>query len=189
MTDRFSICLPFTLAQECPYPDDWSRITGPGLHGTGNYSDDAGDKGGPTMCGITHIEYNLWRKGHGLLTQDVRKMPQEEGYAIYRVSYWEPHCSNLAPGVDLFFFDTSVNMGSNRAVKLLQASLGVTPDGDWGPKTSAAMLLVKSWPAIIKDEQGLRAKTYESFGAFRLFGQDWLRRDQEIGAEALKMAA
>src|SRR5580693_1804292 len=177
MADRFLICLPWTLAQEDPVPNDWNNPR--------NYSDTPGDPGGPTFNGILHTEYDIWRKAHGLPTQDIRKMTQEEGYAIYENLYWLPDCPKLPVGLDLFFFDTSVNMGMNRAVKILQASIGATPDGDWGPKTSAALLLKSNnVPEIIKDETGLRAATYRSFGSFAEFGTDWIRRDQEIGAES-----
>jgi lysozyme family protein len=102
-----------------------------------------------------------------------------------------PDCPNLPAGLDLQFFDTAVNMGSNRAVKLLQASLGLAADGDWGPLTQAAVVAITpaTLPGIIKDETGLRLKTYQSFGGYREFGADWSRRDAEIGAEALKMVS
>ena len=183
MTDRFLICLPFTLAQEDPVPNDWNNPR--------NYSDTPGDSGGPTFNGITHTEYDIWRKQQELPTQDIRKMTQDEGYAIYRQNYWMPDCPNLPAGLDLQFFDTAVNMGSNRAVKLLQASLGLAADGDWGPLTQAAVVAITpaTLPGIIKDETGLRLKTYQSFGGYREFGADWSRRDAEIGAEALKMVS
>jgi len=178
--DRFEICLPYILAQECPYPKDWSNHR--------NYSDDPGDSGGPTMCGITHREYDLWRKGHSLPTQDVIHITQDEGYAIYRISYWLPHCPSLKPGLDLFFFDTAVNMGSTRAIKLLQASLGITPDGLWGPVTSRAVAAIKDPVPIIYDEQQRRNAMYESFGAFHMFGKGWLHRDKTIGDVSASMA-
>jgi lysozyme family protein len=182
VTDRFDVCIPFTLIEECPLPNDWNNPR--------NYSDDVGDSGGPTMCGITHVEYDLWRKSHGLPVQDVRKMTHDEGFAIYKNSYWLPYCPNLPIGLDLQFFDSAVNMGSGRAVKLLQASLGVGVDGDWGPKTTAAVTLITpaTLPGIIKDETNQRAATYRSFGGYARFGKDWIGRDYRIGKEALTMA-
>lgn len=180
MTDRFDICIPYILAQECPYPNDWSNPK--------NYSDDVGDSGGPTMCGITHREYDLWRKGHSLPTQDVIHITQDEGYAIYRISYWMPHCPVLKPGLDLFFFDTAVNMGSTRAIKLLQASMGITSDGLWGPVTAGAVARIGNPTSIIQDEEQRRKELYESFGAFRLFGKGWLARDAKMGQISVTMA-
>ena len=179
--DRFDVCLPYILKEECPLPNDW-----PNPH---NYSDDYGDPGGPTMCGITQREYDLWRKGHSLPTQDVIHIGKDEGYALYRIGYWLPRCPALPPGLDLFFFDTAVNMGSNRAVKLLQASLGITVDGIWGPVTDAHVAAIKNPIPILKDEEKRRARLYESFGTFHLFGKGWLARDHHIASIAEGMVA
>ncbi len=178
---RFETCLPFTLIQECPLPSDWSNPR--------NFSNDKHDPGGKTMCGIIQREYDLWRKGHGLPTQDVRLMTREEGEAIYQIGYWLPHCDNLTPGMDLQFFDTSVNMGTTEATRILQVVLGLNGDGAWGPLTNAAVaLLVKDTSEKIRAFTNRREAVYRSFGSFQYFGTDWIRRSQEIGAEALKMA-
>lgn len=182
MTDRFLICLPYTLEQECNVytgtPADWVNPR--------NYDKDPRDPGGATMCGITHFDVDEYCEAHGTPTMDVRHMGQVIGTTIYQTKYWLPHCPGLPPGIDLFFFDTNVNMG-RRAVTLLQASLGVTADGGWGPKTQAAVDGIKDVAAVIRDEEGRRAATYRSFRTFSAFGKDWLRRDKEIGDEALKM--
>ncbi len=178
--DRFDVCLPYVLAEECPHPNDWSNHA--------NYSDDPGDSGGPTMCGITHREYDLWRKGHSLPTQDVIHITKDEGYAIYRIGYWLPHGPTLQPGLDLFFLDTAVNMGSTRAIKLLQASLGITPDGLWGPVTTGAVAAIKDPIPYIRDEEQRRQRLYESFGGFSRFGRGWLSRDHRMADIATKMA-
>ena len=141
------------------------------------------------MCGITHREYDLWRKGHSLPTQDVIHITADEGRAVYRIGYWMPHCPSLPPGLDLFFFDTAVNMGTTRAIKLLQASLGITPDGLWGPVTTGAVAAIKDPKPYIRDEEKRRQRLYESFGAFTLFGRGWLNRDHHMAAVAAGMAA
>lgn len=182
MTDRFELCLPFTLAQECPHPNDWSNPA--------NFSNDKYDSGGQTMCGIIQREYDLWRKGHGLPTQDVRKMSQDEGQAIYRIGYWMPHCPLLPAGLDLQYFDTAVNMGTTEAIKILQVSLYVPGDGDWGPQTTAAVTLaVQNTKEKIVRFTVRRQEVYRELRGFQYFGTDWERRATEIGAEALKMAA
>lgn len=184
MDDRFLICLPYTLKQECNVytggPSDWVNPR--------NFDNDPRDPGGATMCGITHYDIEEYCEARGVATVDVRHMGQDIGTSIYRNKYWLPFCPKLPAGLDLFFFDTNVNMGS-RAVRLLQASLGVTPDGGWGPKTQAAVDAIKDVAAVIRDEESRRAATYKSFRTFPVFGKDWLRRDGEIGAAALKMVA
>jgi lysozyme family protein len=182
--DRFLICLPFTLAQECPLPNDWSNAK--------NFSDDRHDPGGKTMCGIIQREYDVWRKGHGLLVQDVRKIGKDEGEAIYRVCYWQPHCGSLAPGLDLQFFDESVNAGTSEAIRILQVALGIPEDGAWGPQTAVAAawsFAPQHLPTYIEAFTARREAVYRQLKGFPYFGTDWLRRSAEIGMEALKMAA
>ena len=180
--DDFLKCLPFMLAQECPYPAQWSNPK--------NFSDDAHDPGGKTMCGIIQREYDTYRKANKLPTQDVRKISEQEGRDIYRHSYWLPHCPSLPAGLDLCVFDSSVNEAPTEATKILQVALGIHSDGDWGPQTSAAV------EAIAKDDvkhvidlfTARRKVVYRESKGFVYFKTDWMRRATEIGAEALKMA-
>ena len=181
MPDRFLICLPLTLVQECPFPNDWSNPK--------NFSNDAHDPGGATMCGIIQREYDVWRKGHGQPTQPVINLAQAEGYAIYQTLYWQPHCQFLAPGLDLQFFDESVNSGTTEATKVLQVALRLTNDGIWGPQTqAAATLTVQDTVAKIEAFTARRETVYREMSGFQYFGTDWIRRSQEIGEAALKMA-
>lgn len=178
MSDRFLICLPFTLAQECPHPEQWSNPK--------NFSNDQHDPGGKTMCGIIQREYDLYRKSKKLPTQDVRKLTQIEGQEIYQHGYWLPHCPNLPIGLDLCYFDAAVNMGTTEATKVLQAALGANNDGDWGPETDKVVAAVTPMAAI-KAFTARRLTVYHMMTGYRYFGADWTRRANEIGAEALKM--
>jgi lysozyme family protein len=181
MVDRFNVCLPFTLAQECPFPQDWSN-----RH---NFSNDAHDPGGKTMCGIIQREYDHWRKAHDLPVRDVRELTREEGEQIYRANYWLPHCLDLPPGLDLQLFDESVNTGTFEGIKVLQAALGVLNDGIWGAGTAAAVKSIPNVRAAIAAFTVRRKYVYRQMRGFRYFGEDWLRRSDQIGSTALKMAA
>ncbi|HLH92058.1 MAG TPA: glycosyl hydrolase 108 family protein [Xanthobacteraceae bacterium] len=178
---RFLACLPFTLAQECPHPADWSNPR--------NFSDDAHDPGGKTMCGIIQREYDAWRKAHGLPVRDVRKLAQDEGYAIYYANYWHPHADDLPPGLDLDYFDAAVNEGAMEANRILQFALGVPADGTWGPQTAAAVAGIHDRHAAVVAFTTRREAVYRAFRGFQYFGKDWERRSAEIGAQALQMAA
>lgn len=181
MTDRFMICLPFTLAQECPHPENWTDPR--------NFSNDKHDPGGKTFCGIIQREYDLWRKNQGLPTQDVRKLTEVEGHAVYHQNYWAPHCPTLPAGLDLCFFDEAVNTGTTEAIKVLQAALHVSSDGDWGPVTQTAVDAAASVPSVaIKSFTARRLAVYHMMSGFQYFGRDWTRRTNEIGDAALKMA-
>jgi lysozyme family protein len=180
MTNRFDVCLPYTLAQECPYPDDWSNPE--------NFSDNAHDPGGETMCGIIQREYDAFRKQHGLEPRDVRFITRQEGLEIYETNYWLSHSPDLPPGLDLSFFDASVNEGSTESVRMLQYALGIQDDGEWGPETAAAVAAIKDPSAIVQAFTARRCAVYREMRGFPYFGTDWLRRSDEIGATALKMA-
>jgi lysozyme family protein len=176
--DRFLICLPFTLRQEAPVPQDWSNPR--------NFSNDPGDPGGKTFNGIIQREYDHWRKAQGLPVRDVRQMTQDEGFTIYRTSYWEPHCPKLPPGFDLVFFDDAVNQGSFEAIKIMQYTLGIPADGQWGPLTEAAAAKIVDADEI-KAFTARREAVYRMISTFGRFGKDWIRRSEEIEAAALKM--
>lgn len=185
MDDRFLTCLPYTLQQECNvYTGTSADWTNPR-----NFDDDPQDPGGATQCGLTHTDYDDYCEANGLPYGDVRHMGETIGKTIYYDSYWLPFCTKLPIGLDLFFFDTRVNMGTRRAVMLLQAGLDITSDGAWGPKTNLRVISMKlsEVASIIRDEEGFRASTYRTFRTFSRFGKDWLRRDQEIGDESIKM--
>jgi lysozyme family protein len=176
---RFLACLPCTLIQECPLPNDWSNRR--------NFSNDAHDPGGATMCGIIQREYDIFRKSKGLPTRAVIQLEQAEGYEIYQTSYWLPDCPKLPAGLDLCLFDESVNAGPHEATKILQVALGIPADGSWGPQTDAAITGITDVAAVINAYTARREAFYRSLRGFQYFGADWIRRSAEIGAQAIKM--
>ena len=174
--DRFNICLPFTLAQECPFPDDWTDIR--------NWSNNAHDPGGSTYMGITQSEYDAWCKSNRIATADVRAMTQIQGTAIYYGDYWQPNCPLLPPGLDLCVFDTDVNQGPGEGIRILQVSLNVTNDGLWGPITQAAVTNITNVVSTIEKFTTRREAVYQQTRNYAYFGTDWMRRAEEIGAAA-----
>jgi len=177
---RFTACWPFTLIQECPLPNDWSNRR--------NFSNDAHDPGGETMCGVIQREYDHYRRSKGLPLQDVSKISRTEGADIYYNSYWLPECPKLPAGLDLQFFDEAVNAGPGAATLILQRSLQITADRAWGPQTDAAVKAITNPVGIIKAFTIERQAYYRALSGFKYFGTDWIRRSMEIGADALKMA-
>lgn len=180
MRDRFLICLPFTLAQECPLPDDWSNPK--------NFSHDPHDPGGATQCGIIQREYDSYRKGHGEHVQSVRLLTREEGENIYDSEYWLPYCPMLPVGLDMSFFDASVNEGTHEAIKILQYSVDVDGDGAWGPITELAVKGIGNVPMTIRRFAGRRSGVYRMMSADQYFDEDWQRRTIQIRDASLKMA-
>jgi lysozyme family protein len=109
------------------------------LRWEGGFVDDPDDRGGRTNRGVTQNVYYAWRTDQGLPRQDVQQINDQEVAAIYYERYWLPaKCDVLRSKLDLAAFDTAVNMGPNRAIKILQEAVGSAADGVFGPGTKAA---------------------------------------------------
>jgi len=105
----------------------------------GGYVDHPADPGGRTNKGVTQAVYDRWRDARALERRHVRLIEGAEVEAIYEAGYWVPaRCEILLARLDLVQFDTAVNMGPSRAVRLLQAALGCGVDGAFGPLTERA---------------------------------------------------
>ncbi|MFM2005303.1 MAG: hypothetical protein RLZZ09_958, partial [Pseudomonadota bacterium] len=105
----------------------------------GGYSNRKTDRGGPTKYGITKATLEAAR-GRPVSNEDVKALTLDEAVQIYARSYWVQSGGDALPaGLDYAAFDFGVNSGPNRAVKVLQQALGVTPDGWVGEKTLAAV--------------------------------------------------
>lgn len=180
MSDRFQICWPYTLAQECPRPNDWSNPK--------NFSHDPHDPGGATMCGIIQREYDAYRKRNGLHVQSVIAITQQEGATIYDNNYWLPYCPLLPIGLDMSFFDSSVNEGTHEAIKILQYSIDLENDGAWGPLTALAVKHINNVPMTIRRFAGRRSAVYRQTRGDEYFDADWQRRTTEIRDVSLNMA-
>jgi lysozyme family protein len=109
------------------------------LRWEGGYADHPADPGGATDKGVTERVYDDWRRRQGLPERAVRQLEDAEMRGIYEAGYWlPPRCDLLQRQLDLVQFDTAVNMGAGRAVRMLQGALGCDVDGDFGSATRAA---------------------------------------------------
>lgn len=106
----------------------------------GGYSNVKTDKGGPTKFGITHTTLAAHRGKPSVSAREVQAMSREEAVEIYRRSYWGQAGGDLLPpGLDYAVFNSAVMSGPSRAVKILQAAVGVREDGQVGEQTLAAV--------------------------------------------------
>lgn len=170
MKDRFAACLPIIL------------------HHEGGWADHPKDPGGATMKGITLATYSKYL-GRPASKDELRNIPDADLQQIYHSLYWDrASCDRLPVGVDLLVFDMAVNAGPGRAVKLLQETVGSSPDGAVGPETLAAV--AKQNPLhLIRQYSEARRVFYKSLGAYVTFGRGWLRRTDEVEAEAIKQGS
>lgn len=112
----------------------------------GGYSNVKTDRGGPTKYGITHTTLAAHRGVKAVSADQVKALTRQEAEEIYRRSYWAQSGGDLLPtGLDYAVFDFGVNSGPARAVKELQAAVGVAQDGIIGETTlNAVRAFVKS---------------------------------------------
>lgn len=147
----------------------------------GVFSDHRWDPGGATKYGIT--EGVARRHGH-----DVRKLTRSQAVAIYRSDYWDAlgldEVARTSQRVALEIFDTAVNAGTSRAVKIAQEALreifevDLEIDGKMGPQTRGALIRT-----AIKYEQQLVAALNLYQGAFYVH---LLRRGHSAARPAIK---
>lgn len=105
----------------------------------GGYSNDPNDPGGETKFGIA-------KRYHPDL--DIQSLTIDQAKALYKKGYWDRlNLDDLPERVAFILFDTAVNCGTVRAVKLLQKSLNalqpesaLAEDGILGPHTIRVML-------------------------------------------------
>lgn len=123
-------------------PDAFTRAVRHTLEAEGIFSNHSWDPGGKTKYGITD---RLARKyGH-----DVEKLTVTQATHIYRVEFWErlqlDTIAAFSWRVAAEMFDTAVNCGTDRAVRIVQEALaaifeeGVEVDGKLGPRTIDAI--------------------------------------------------
>lgn len=151
------------------------------LRQEGGFSHYASDHGGPTNYGITQQTLSDWR-GRPVTVAEVEALTEAEARAIYRRNYVE------GPGFDkvaddrlrALLVDYGVHSGPRRAVRALQASVGVTTDGVLGPATLAAVNAPGAAPGIYRLVLQARgayiADILQREPSQRAFAAGWLRR-------------
>lgn len=103
----------------------------------------SGDKGGPTMCGVTLNTFRMWRKNKGKPApsiSDLKRLTFDEWVAILRHLFWDPcradEISN--DSIAMMLVDWRWVNGL-QAIRDAQNVLSLRQDGIVGPKTLAAL--------------------------------------------------
>jgi lysozyme family protein len=118
----------------------------------------------------------------------MRALTPADVAPLYRRKYWDKIKGDELPtGVDYVVFDCAINSGPGRAAKMLQACVGVEPDGGIGPKTLAA---VNSFDPkqLVEDYSKRRLSFMMDLPTWGTFGKGWGRRVAEVQATGLDMA-
>jgi len=169
-TAAFEAALPFILRWE------------------GGYVNHPKDPGGATNRGVTQKVYDGWRKTQGLPPREVRQLDDTEIGAIYESGYWRPsRCGDLPSPMDLVQFDTAVNMGTGRAVRMLQQAVGAQVDGQFGSGTLRCVGMCDMPEAVVR-YCNAREAFYRGVVARKpdqgVFLRGWLNRLNALRREA-----
>lgn len=156
----------------------------------GGWSDHPADPGGATMKGVTLEVFREFKRNPHITKEELRNISDEDLAAIYKKRYWDAvRADELVSGVDYAVFDCAVNSGPGRAIKVLQACVGTTPDGGFGSVTMAAVAQFQGDVAktLVKEYCEKRLDFLKSLKTFEVFGRGWERRVNEVEKTALEM--
>lgn len=143
------------------------------LEKEGILSDHKDDAGGLTKYGISQAAYP------GL---DIASLTKADAIAIYKRDYWnKAQCEEIPYPLDIMLFDTAVNHGVTKAVKILQESLGITADGVIGQETRAAAHQAKN--SIYTVFMINRLYAYTEAKSWPTFREGWKNRLVQLAKE------
>jgi lysozyme family protein len=142
----------------------------------GGYVNDPLDPGGETKFGISKRSYP---------DIDIKNMTLEGAGESYKKDYWDKcKCDELPDSIAIILFDTAVNMGVQRAIKLLQDAAGVLADGIIGQKTISAVCKTEV-EKLILNMLALRIEYYAGLGGWNRYGLGWTKRCFDVYREAI----
>lgn len=154
----------------------------------GGYSNHPRDPGGMTNLGVTQRAWEEW-VGREVGEKEMRSLTPEKVTQFYKRKYWDRvRGDELPEGLDYIVFDTAVNSGPGRAIKLLQECLDVTVDGALGPKTMAAVQAAGA-QKLIAAYAKKRLDFLAALPTWDVFGKGWSRRVAEVFVSAENMTA
>jgi len=131
------------------------------------YVNIAGDSGGLTKFGVAQNK---------VPNVNVKTLTLAQAQNIYLTQYWTPaQCDNIPSPLSALHFDTAVNMGVGAAAKLLQIALGVTADGNIGPKTLAAIAACRDIPGLCTKYLNARQARYNAIIAAKPVNAKFLK--------------
>lgn len=167
----------------------------------GGFVDHPRDRGGPTNFGITQATLSS-HLGRPASVAEVRALSGETARQIYRRDYFEaPRIGALPARIQPFVFDTAVNHGVPRAIRLVQqvchdAGFGpLAVDGVCGPRTQGAAAeaerVMGDWllAALVEERRNFYYAVIERNPGQRVFLQGWLQRLAEFDVPLSSLVA
>lgn len=143
----------------------------------GEISNDPKDSGGLTKWGIPSRIYPEVKDSG---------FTRPRAIEIFRTDYWQKcKCDQLPLSIAFVLGDSAVNQGQPTAIRLMQKSLGVNPDGIVGPETMAAAFRASPY-LVVPEFIARRAYQYSLHPNVTRFGLGWFRRLAECHQRALE---
>ena len=145
----------------------------------GGYVNHPKDPGGETNYGISKRSYPRL---------DIKTLTWEDAKKIYRHDYWNKiRGGDLPQGVDYSVLDPAINSGNSRAIKLLQAAVGVKADGKLGPQTLEAVQTTGRIQ-VIQKIAAKRLSFMMGLKTWKTFKGGWSKRVAKVEAISVRMA-
>ena len=167
---------------------NWQKSFELMLKSEGGYVNNPADPGGMTNLGVTKATWENW-VGRESDEAEMRGLTPEKVEPLYKKKYFDAVRGDELPmGLDYLMFDFAVNAGAGRAIKILQAAVGVQADGGFGPITMAAVQAVDPNELIERFSQA-KEDFYRSLTTFATFGKGWLNRVADVKVKASAMLA
>ena len=167
---------------------NWQKSFELMLQSEGGFVNHPRDPGGMTNLGVTKATWESW-VGREVDEAEMRGLTADKVDPLYKERYFDAvRGDELPAGLDYLMFDFAVNAGAGRAIKILQAAVGVTPDGGFGPITMAAVQAVDPVELIKRFSQA-KEDFYRSLTTFSTFGKGWLNRVADVKVKACAMLA
>jgi lysozyme family protein len=118
---------------------------------------------------------------------DIKNLTLEQAKAIYQEDYWDV-IGRAHDAVKFQLFDAAVNHGRGNAIRILQRAVKVADDGEWGPRSQAALDTMQNLYGhndVLMRFMAFRFKFWASLQKFDVYGRGWTNR----GADNLLFAA
>jgi lysozyme family protein len=107
---------------------------------------------------------------------DIKNLTIEQAKSIYHRDWWLKTGADEIDGAIVFqMWDFAVNAGMSTAKRALQRAVGVADDGQFGPRTIAAVK-AKSVTDVILRFNSERLRFYTSLSTWPTYGKGWTNR-------------
>ena len=154
----------------------------------GGFSNDPDDSGGMTNLGVTRAVWQEW-VGHPVSEKEMRELTPVKVASLYKAKYWDKvKGDDLPSGIDYCVFDAAVNSGPGRAIKWLQACVGVEVDGGIGPKTLDAVAKADR-ATLLNDYAKRRLSFMMDHPKWDKYKGGWTKRVSQVQAASETMTA